>query len=609
MEIRRYWALTRKWLWLILAGILVAGGIAYFLTQRAEGTYRATAILLVQGSSDVGLYPSQYGVSTLTYAELITQPSVMYEVLRVNSDLELPYTAESLRRIIDVETNTNTNLIKLSVRHTSPNTAKTLANSTAEIFLSWYQGSLIDEATRSLTTIGSQIAELEAKTVRTDEEETKLEQLQSLQTIWITELGRAMASNAVTIAELASYPTMPIDRHIWLNVAIACILGLAVTTAGVSVVEYLDRSVKTTEDIGRLTGLPVLGAVVHFKKDKKREGYLASEVHPPGAVTEAFRMVRTNLQFVGLDKPAQTILMTSPGIGEGKSTVAANLGVAIAQTGKRVVVVDADLRHPSLHRFFKLPNTRGFSNVLLMGDVLKVSDILRLTNRPQVQQIDLTAVLQPTEFEGLRVLTAGSPVPNPAELLGSARVDIVRDQLKREADTVIFDCAPMLVAADAVTLAAKLDAAIMVVRAGQTTTEALSDAKEALSRGNNNILGVVFNGVKASGRGHYYYYYYRSHYAEEKIEERKEWEPHPAAASAEFATRVRERLTGVAGQKESRQGSTISRFFGRFRREPVPPPKTVRSKRGQRMAQPQPSQPPSSAIGRFFSSIRDRSRR
>ena len=608
MEVRQYWAVVRKWLWLILAGILISGGVAYFLSQRPTDHYRATAVLLVQQSTNSELYSSQYqyGTSTSSVAELIKQPTVMQELAR---QIGQSFTPEIMSGRLDVKADSSTNLITLSVWDWGPERAAFIANTSATVFVKWYQDAFVNQANQSLGATNNRIAGLEATPDRTADEEAELQQLRLLRSAWTAELGRAMVANAVLIMEPASVPGAPVSHHTWRNVALACALGLILTVGSAFFIEYLDRSVKTPDDISQLTGLPILGAVVRFKKDKKdrkRECVLMTEVHPKGAVLEGYRKIRTNLQFVSLDKPLHTIAVTSAGMNEGKSTVTANLAIALAQAGKRVILVDCDLRHPTQHHFFHLSNTRGFTNMLRMRDTVKASGNLGLPGRPLAEQADLSAVLQPTDFEGLRVLTAGTSVPNPAELLGSPRVDFIRDQLKREADVVIFDTAPALAVADTAILAAKVDGVVMVVLAGGTTGEALTEAREALTRGSANVIGVVLNGKRIRGRGGYYGYYgyggYYGYYGHdghdgngEKEEEGEGQRPVAPAASGEFVTRVHERLAAEETEVKPRQSSVTSRFLGIFRRESAAEPTNKRQARRQ----PSP-------VSRLFSPIRGR---
>jgi capsular exopolysaccharide synthesis family protein len=194
---------------------------------------------------------------------------------------------------------------------------------------------------------------------------------------------------------------------------------------------------------------------------------------PRAAAAEAFRVLRTNIQFSALDQPIHTLLITSAAADEGKSLTAANLAVTMAQGGSRVILVDADLRRPSQHALWKLENGRGLTDAVLEKTIAE------------------TLPLQETVVDGLRVLMSGTPVPNPADLLGSKRMESLIAALKAQADYVIFDAPPVLAAADTPLLATKLDATLLVLQAGSTRRDHAQRAKEALQRVNARIIGVA----------------------------------------------------------------------------------------------------------------------
>jgi capsular exopolysaccharide synthesis family protein len=200
---------------------------------------------------------------------------------------------------------------------------------------------------------------------------------------------------------------------------------------------------------------------------------------PRSAAAEAFRTLRTNLQFKSLDSPIRTILVTSSAPGEGKSTVVANLAASLAQTGAAVIAVDCDLRNPSLHRLFGLPNERGLTSMMLAQDT------------------NLKDFLQRSEAGGVDVLTSGPLPPNPAELLGSKRMENLVQELRGAADYVIFDTPPVLAVTDAAVLATKVDGSMLVLSAGKARRDAAKKAKRTLEELSARFLGVVVNNVKA----------------------------------------------------------------------------------------------------------------
>jgi capsular exopolysaccharide synthesis family protein len=209
---------------------------------------------------------------------------------------------------------------------------------------------------------------------------------------------------------------------------------------------------------------------------------------PRSAVAEAFRTLRTNIQFKSLDTPVRTILVTSSAPEEGKSTVVANLAVSLAQTGAAVIAVDCDLRNPSLHRIFGLPNERGLTSLMLPGE----SGV-----REQLQR---------SEAGSLDVLTSGPLPPNPAELLGSKRMESLIRELRDMADYVVFDTPPVLAVTDAAVLATKVDGSMLVLSAGKARRDSAKKAKRTLEELSARFLGVVINNVKPDRESQSGYY-------------------------------------------------------------------------------------------------------
>ena len=209
---------------------------------------------------------------------------------------------------------------------------------------------------------------------------------------------------------------------------------------------------------------------------------------PKSPIAEAYRTLRTNIQYAKVDGELKVLLFTSAGPGEGKSTVAANSAVALAQAGQRVVLVDCDLRKPVQHHMFQL-NKKGLTNCLV-GE----SPVLDL--------------LQETEAPNLRVLTSGPIPPNPSELLGSSRMDAVLATLKDAADYIVIDCPPVIAVTDACILARKADGVFLVLDADQVRPEMAQKAKELLTNAQGNVLGAILNKAEVESEHSYYYYYY-----------------------------------------------------------------------------------------------------
>lgn len=198
---------------------------------------------------------------------------------------------------------------------------------------------------------------------------------------------------------------------------------------------------------------------------------------PQSPASEAYRSLRMNLQFSSLDKALRTLLITSPGPGEGKSTTLANLAVTMAQTEQRVTIIDCDLRRPSLHHLFGLTNTLGLTTMML--------DDQSLENPPYQQ----------TPVPGLRVIASGQLPPRPADLLGSKKMETVLQRLLKDADILLLDAPPVMAVTDAAVLATKVDGVLLVVSAGETKREQVQRSVERLGKVNAHILGAVLNNV------------------------------------------------------------------------------------------------------------------
>ena len=225
---------------------------------------------------------------------------------------------------------------------------------------------------------------------------------------------------------------------------------------------------------------------------------LVAHIDPKSPAAEAYRTLRTSIQFAGLDHKCRSIVVTSSSPGEGKSTTVANFGVVLAQTGSRVCLVDSDLRRPTLHRIFGLGNSRGLTTALLDG-------------------LPFTEVAQPTNVTGLSVLTSGPVPPNPAELVGSNRMREALEAATGEYDMILLDSPPVVSVADAVALATFADGVVMVVQTGKVPYEVIRRATGQILAVKGRILGVVINGVNMKRDGYYYdyYRYYHSYYSPE----------------------------------------------------------------------------------------------
>jgi succinoglycan biosynthesis transport protein ExoP len=300
----------------------------------------------------------------------------------------------------------------------------------------------------------------------------------------------AQATSNVVQVEPATPPEEPVRPRTLLNTTLAGILGLMLAVGVVFLVEALDDSLHPDQVTSQL-GLPVLGVIASHDSD---DGHPVVVSRPRSPVAEAFRSLRTNIQFASVDRELRTLLITSPSPSEGKSTVVANLAAALAQSGRKVAVVEADLRRPVVHKKLGLANREGLSAMFVQPQVI------------------LNGSLQETGIENLQALTAGSVPPNPAELLGSAKMNQILDEISGLVDTIVLDSPPVLVVTDSTVLAPQVDGVLLVVKPGVTKLAAARRAVEQLRRGGARLLGVVLNEVELS-RSRYGYYRNSGYYA------------------------------------------------------------------------------------------------
>lgn len=519
MEITEYIHLLRRWLWLVLLGAVVAGSAAYFWNRAQEPVYRATAILLItEGTANDRTSLQLSEELAQSYIKRLTNYEVMQQVIaNLNADIS----PESLSSRVTVQRINDSQLIALSVQLTDAALAAALANEIPTVFaernmnqqlarfadskanlegeLSRIQGELgtAEAALLQAETMGASQTEMDRLTdnaVRVRETYARL--LQSYEDLRIAE---ASSLNNILIDEHARIPTTPISPRVMSNTILAAVVG-GILMAGVAfLVEYLDDTVKDPAMIEQGLGLSTMGFVPKFTyKDVKETLIMATQPRSP--IAEAYRQIRTNIQYAGISRDLKKILITSSNASEGKTVTAANIAIALAQAGNAVILVDTDMRRPNLHRLFGVANTCGLTNLLL-----KMNE-------------DATSCLQITMIPHLRLLTSGPLPPNPAELIGSARMVEVSNWLAEQADFVVFDSPPILAVTDSVLLSQMVDVTLLVAHSGKTAFQALAVASKRILDVEGHLAGVLLNQVNQKRGYGYSYYYQRAYYYQDKGE-------------------------------------------------------------------------------------------
>jgi len=520
INIKEYFALFKQSAWVIILVTIVAGMAAFFISRSLTPVYQATTTVLVnEAPANAALDNSSLSVSerlTSTYSEMMSKTPVMIETSR-RLGLTLPI--DELQEMITVKPIMYTQLIEVLVESVDPAAAALIANTVVEVFAAQVQEVQSERFAQSKSSLASKLAEVEteldlftalaASSNTTDAERaeysakaTQYREIyfslqQSIEQVWLAE---AQTISSVAIVEPASVPDKPIRPQVMLTTALAALVAFILAAGMVVAREALDDTIRTPEDIKRYLGLPVLGMIDTFSKDK--EDRLITANKPRSPVTEGFRSLRENIKFASIDRPLRTLLVTSSIPAEGKSTIAANLAVVFAQADVDTILIDCDLRRPKVHTFFNISNNYGLSNMFFKQD----------------EQLDESSFQTPNKK--LRVVPSGKLPPNPAELLSSERMKKMLARLQNLSDLIILDSPPIQVVTDAVSLAPLVDGVVLVLQPGMSHISSARQTLEQLGRAKAQVLGVVINHKDLNqsryaylygnnnGRDHYRHYYH-----------------------------------------------------------------------------------------------------
>jgi non-specific protein-tyrosine kinase len=421
----------------------------------------------------------------------------------------------------------DTNLLEISVEHTDPAFAQALAAMTAQIFIEQKTTQQQARYQEQLAELEALVAELETSIAETQAEIAELGDPNTLSAYGRAELARlesqlsndqtrlnvylssteqfrlamARSGNYLTVFAPANFPRTPVGPKTMQNTATAGAAGLVVGLSVVFLLEYLDDRVHNPDDVRRALGVNTLGAL---PATREQENHWIVAEQPLSPATEAFRSLRTSIQFASLDTPVRSLLVTSPLPTEGKSFTAANLAAVMAQGGKSVVLVDTDLRHPTVHKFVGVDKKPGLSDALLD---LKEHEGVGL-------EADMVEdLVQRTKLEGLRVVPAGTHVRTPAELLNSQLFRGFLTLLTDCCDMVIIDSPPVMAVTDPVIVSTMVDGVAVVVDAGESRIPVVGQALQRLQEVDAKVLGVVVNRMSGRSGSYYYYYgYYKNYY-------------------------------------------------------------------------------------------------
>lgn len=512
LDFRQLMNIARRRLWIVFLLMIVAGTSAYISSSHQTPMYSATATVLINpgvpgSSSDYNNLQTAERLA-VTYEQLINTQSVRDRVA------EMAGVDEFDEGVLSTSIVTNSRLIKITVHDTDPAQAALLTNTVVTEFQNYIAELNVNRAETIRSGIDARIEALEQRQSEIDKQLTGLDakgnstvqrqiedliaegnsisqSLLDLNTSAITfDTQTAASSVQIEMADPAREPKSPFSplpmRSLMLGLVVGALLGMGL----VALLEFLDNTVKPEVNVQGLAGSPVLATIATAQDVKAGAGQVFTMTQPRSSAAESMRLLRTNLDFAATMKSIRSLTISSPSPGEGKSTITANLGVVMAQSGLAVVVIDADLRKPTQNRIFGVDNAAGLTTML--------------THPDQTWQ----TVAKKVALPGLYLIPSGPIPPNPTDLLSSDRFSHMLDRIKEEVDMIIIDSPPVLATSDALVIAKHTDGLMLVCQSHKTRTDALRHAAHAVQQGGVRLVGIVLNRQKGQHGASYYGEYY-----------------------------------------------------------------------------------------------------
>ena len=476
--------------WFVGVGMLVAVLGALVASSVQDPIYSAEAQMLVEPRSGDAVFQQDQNLAVSSLDRRIQTEIQVLEGQqvrqRVQDDLglaELPPDVDGVAGSTDV--------VSVNVRSGDPQVAQTLADAYIDAYIATRRELAVSELTRASDQLRATVTDLQAQIDATDEGSTQRQALLAQQAPFKERLDQlqidaALTTGGASIVQSAELPTDPVEPKPIAAGVLAGVVGLIIGLAAAFIIDFLDDSIRRADDLTVHSDLPVL-AVVPGKTPPDHRPIALSEPHE--FAVEVYRGLRTSVQFLGLDQPLRVLQVTSALPGEGKTTTAANLAVVLAQAGKQVAIVDADLRKPRIHSVFGLPTRPGLTEALIGSESLEMAI---------------------NHLGTIHVIVAGTMAPNPSEILASARFANLIATLASRYDYVIVDSAPVLPVSDALALSRVVDGVLLVCQAGRTTRRTLAEATSRLAQVGAPLVGLVLNrATERTSQGYGYGYEYQ----------------------------------------------------------------------------------------------------
>ena len=507
-------AIRRRW-WLVVGALVLVAGTAFAYSITRTSVYEAEAQMLVETRSTDSVFGTGIDVRGADATRAVQTEIKVLEGERVRARLIRTLDLEERPPDVDAAVIGSTDVISVRVRSTDPATARELADAYVQAYIDERREQAVDNLLAASTPVPNKITELDDEIDALDADDPQRQVLLAQQasfreTLNQLQVDAALKTGGASVVKSAELPTDPVEPTPLRTTALAAGLALLLGVGLALIIDYFDDTVRTEEEVARVVVPPVLGVVPVDRPVDNRPIAISA---PDEYAVEVYRAMRTSLQFLALDRPLKVIQVTSSVAGEGKTTTATNLAVVLAQSGKRVAVVDADLRRPRVHEAFSIPRSPGLIDFVMDGELASVTRVVDLAGGAS-----------------LAVIPSGTTMANPGELLATTRVRELIRLLAEHFDDVTLPSAPVLPVADSVALASSADAVVLVAQARRTTRRNLVSAMERLSRVGANVVGIVLNQAKRVNAGEYAYRYDRPRSDEV-------WVRHPDAESRD-ATRV-----------------------------------------------------------------------
>jgi capsular exopolysaccharide synthesis family protein len=508
MNIKEYIAPLLRWWWLLILAMLVAGVSSYLVVARQQPQYQSRSTLMI-GQAIYNPNPSSnqfYLEQQLAaiYADMGTREPVRKGTMDA---LGLSFLPQYVVRALP-----NTQMVEITVTDTNPFRAQAVASELANQLVQRTPNNLKPQDQERQIFIETQLNTIQADILTTQKDieqkklemgnlngaqqiseaqrqitslETKLSNLQSNYTSLLANSEKG-ALNTVSIIEIPEVPTRPIGPNKAFTVILAALIGMSLAAGGAYAIEFFDQTIKSRSEAERLTEMPMLIGIPSIRESTNTLTHVLNE--PYSAFADAFRLLRTDLEIAGLGTTLKTIVVISPGAGDGKTTVASNLMLAMAESKKRAVLVDADFYQSTLEKQMGKRDQREIGNFM-------------------VERVSTNAHLVYLK----KVLSKGNPdyqLPiNPSELLNSPELGHVLEQLRAAADVVIIDSPPFILS-DALVLSMKADAVLVVINQNHTRRDLVLKMKEQLKRANVKVIGFTMNNLIKRSPDYYSYYYH-----------------------------------------------------------------------------------------------------